>query len=56
MTANLHFEELLADARRRTGLDDFGDPWFHEPLQVLLESISDEIQLNETGRHIWRKP
>ena len=30
---------LLAAARRRTGLSDFGDPAFREPLRVLLAAL-----------------
>src|SRR5207247_8674623 len=37
-------ESLLAAARRRTGLDDFGDPAFREPLERLLASIAAEAR------------
>lgn len=41
---------LLAAARRRTGLSDFGDPAFHEPLRRLLQSLESEAHLNFIGR------
>jgi hypothetical protein len=40
--------DLLADARRRTGLEDFGDEGFREPLRMLLASLS-EAPLNAVG-------
>jgi len=46
------FEEqaLLAEARRRTGLQDFGDEDFRPPLQVLLRSLDEEAGLSDAGR------
>ena len=49
---DLQTELLISEARRRTGLDDFGDPWFREPLEVLLRSMREEAALNATGRQI----
>lgn len=46
----LRLEALLAEARRRTGLDDFGDPAFALPLERLLASLRDEARLNAVGR------
>ena len=46
----LESEALLAEARRRTGLSDFGDDAFREPLEQLLRSLRDEAQLSEVGR------
>jgi hypothetical protein len=40
---------VLESARREAGLDDFGDLWFLEPLNKLLESIRTEADLNEAG-------
>ena len=34
--------ELMDEARARTGLADFGDPWFVEPLQALLHFAQSE--------------
>lgn len=40
---------LLEAARAKTGLDDFGDDWFLEPLQVLTDSLATEAKLSELG-------
>lgn len=37
-------------ARRMTGLKDFGDPFFEEPLRLLLADINDDADLHEAGR------
>ena len=42
-------EVLLDKARAYTGLGDFGDPWFEQPLGVLLEAMKAEARLNEAG-------
>jgi hypothetical protein len=42
-------DELLATARARTGLADFGDRWFLEPLDVLLDSLNGEAGLSADG-------
>lgn len=52
--APLDEASLLAAAERRTGLTDFGDASFHEPLRRLLSSIEDEAQLHPLGRLITR--
>jgi hypothetical protein len=41
--------KLLDIARERTGLSDYGDEWFVEPLGWLVESINTESRLTETG-------
>jgi LPS sulfotransferase NodH len=43
-------EALLAAARRRAGLDDFGDASFREGLDVLAESLDREAGLSAFGR------
>lgn len=43
-------ERLLAEARAQTGLADFGDPAFLEPLRRLLASYEDEARLTLLGR------
>lgn len=43
---------LLAEAKRRTGFSDFGDPWFMEPLGVLLHSLRNEAGLSAAGVEI----
>ena len=45
---------LLADAQSNTGLTDFGEEPFREPLSVLLRSLREEAQLNELGRATFR--
>jgi hypothetical protein len=42
-------DALLDEARRRTGLDDFGDPRFREPLERLLASIVHDAKLHADG-------
>lgn len=41
---------LLAEAQRRAGLEDIGDTWFFEPLDILLEATIAEAQLTDTGK------
>ena len=48
----LEVEALMQRARKKTGLDDFGDEWFREPLGVLLDSINNEAQLSALGQTI----
>ena len=43
---------MIASARRRTGLSDFGDEWFLEPLQILVRSMNDEARLTPLGARI----
>lgn len=50
----LEAESLCARARRATGLDDFGDPWFRAPLAVLLDALEREAALHLLGRVIAR--
>ncbi|MFL6237882.1 MAG: sulfotransferase family protein [Actinomycetes bacterium] len=40
---------LLAAASDQTGLSDFGDPWFREPLDVLCTALNDEAELCPAG-------
>ncbi|HLG88547.1 MAG TPA: sulfotransferase [Alphaproteobacteria bacterium] len=49
-TPPLEFDALIAEARRRTGLSDFGSEWIFEPMQVLLDSIHREARLSDTGK------
>jgi len=44
---------LLADARRKAGLEDFGDEGFRVPLRVLLASLAD-APLNAVGTMVLR--
>jgi len=47
---SLEPEALLERARRSTGLTDFGDPRFREPLTLLLRSFDEEAALTAIGR------
>src|SRR4030095_10592318 len=46
----LNTPNLLAAARRRTHLHDFGDPALQEPLRRLVQSMEGEARLNFIGR------
>lgn len=46
-------EELVADARRKEGVEDLGDESFREPLGVLCEAY-DAADLSDVGRWILR--
>lgn len=43
-------EQLMLDAQGRTGLDDFGNWSFQEPLRVLLKAYDEEANLTPFGR------
>jgi len=43
-------DALLKKSRRLTGLEDFGDPAFLEPLEILLRSFERDANLNLLGR------
>lgn len=47
--AGFDVESLNAEARRLTGLDDFGPNNFDEPLRVLIDNILREGNLTEKG-------
>lgn len=51
---NFDLNTLIEDAKSQTGLADFGDWQFHEPLQRLLHSLDTEAQLNAIGRATQR--
>ena len=46
---SLQVERMIAAAKRKTGLTDFGDDWFMEPLNILVKSINQEAKLNTLG-------
>jgi Sulfotransferase family len=50
----LQVEPLLSLARRRTGLDEFGDTSFIDPLRRLLAACVDEAALSLVGRTATR--
>lgn len=45
----LNRDSLLAAARERAGLSDFGDEWFIEPMDKFLESANREARLTPGG-------
>ena len=45
----LDVDGLLGAAREKTGLTDFGDEWFVEPLRVLTTALATEARLSELG-------
>ncbi|MBN0972575.1 sulfotransferase [Gordonia sp. JH63] len=47
-------EDLHSSATRATGLDDFGDTDYLEPLGILLESYRSEAGLTEMGSKMFR--
>ncbi|PKZ64621.1 sulfotransferase family protein [Gordonia terrae] len=47
-------EDLHSSATRATGLDDFGDTDYLEPLGILLESYRSEAGLTELGSKMFR--
>lgn len=46
--------ELLESAAANTGLDDYGDSWFREPLAILLRALEAEADLTLLGRILCR--
>jgi hypothetical protein len=46
----LDVDRLLHAATRRTGLDDFGDTSFRQPLERLVDAIENEARLTLLGR------
>ena len=52
---HLDQQELLDTACQETGLRDFGDGSFHEPLRVLLKAYETEAKLTLVGRLAARR-
>ncbi len=50
----LDTEQMVARARAKTGLQDFGDEWLLAPLRTLVDAINAEAELNALGRAIQR--
>src|ERR1700730_2357676 len=48
-------DELLEEARAKTGLDDFGEASFREGLERLVRALRAEADLNATGQDALRK-
>lgn len=47
---NLKADDIIAEARARTGLQDLGDGVIDEPLQRYIQSAENEAHLNTLGR------
>lgn len=43
-------DRLQSLAVERTGLDDFGDRWFMQPMERLVDAVREEANLNPIGR------
>ena len=43
------YDDVVGAAVAQTGLDDFGDDFFREGLEILLKSLRDEARLNARG-------
>ena len=50
----LQSEALLTEARRRTGLEDFGNPPIEPALSILVKSLELEADLHQLGRFLMR--
>src|SRR5213080_3372937 len=51
----LNAGDLLDGAQVKSGLTDFGDDWFTEPLQVLVTALNSEANLSELGLELTRR-
>jgi Sulfotransferase family len=51
---SLQSEALCAEARRRTGLEDFGDPPIEPALSILVNSLELQADLHPLGRFLMR--
>lgn len=49
-TPPLEFDALIAEARQRAELSDFGADWFFVPLRVMLKATHAEARLSEAGK------
>ncbi len=50
----LEVEDLVREARERTGLSDFGDDRFWEPFRILVDAVRDEARLHTIGALLIR--
>jgi len=49
-TPPLEFDALIAEARKRAELSDFGPDWFFTPMRVMLKATHAEARLSEAGK------
>jgi hypothetical protein len=54
-STSLDEASILAEARERAGLSEFGDDSFREPLRRMLHALDTEAHLNEAGRAAQRE-
>jgi hypothetical protein len=54
MNTSLEEASILAEARAKAGLDDFGDESFREPMRQLLTALDREANLLDFGRAAQR--
>jgi hypothetical protein len=52
---DLSVQEILDRARRQTGLEDWGEDYFLEPLRLLVEDFERRARLNSFGRWLVRQ-
>ncbi|MFB0612616.1 sulfotransferase family protein [Aurantiacibacter poecillastricola] len=48
-------QAIMDAAAQRAGCEDFGDPWFEKPFEILLRSLEDEARLHEAGAWVAMK-
>jgi hypothetical protein len=51
---NLNPDALVATAKKETGLKDFGDEGFLEPMHLMIRALEEEADLNPVGRFMNR--
>ncbi len=51
----MKIDDLLDAARTKTGLTDYGDDWFTEPLGILVASLNTEARLSALGLELTRR-
>lgn len=52
---SLDEDNLLKSAQKKTGLNDYGEESFREPLRILLDSLQNEANLSSFGRLATRR-
>lgn len=54
LMGDFNVDTLMQNAQRKTGLSDFGDLWFREPLTILVNALNREAQLTPLGKVIQK--
>ena len=47
-------DKLIATAKKETGLSDFGEDSFLEPMHLMIQALEEEAELNPVGRFMNR--